>query len=272
MVALKKYKFGLLAVVVVASVLFAIWMYGKSANDSERNNNSTLMCSDDWQAEFTAYVLENRRTFCPESEPSAVKEASNVVMRLAVAYRLAQSDAIQKIGCPQIIKHVSELSRKDFRKFKKEIIEIFWNDLRNPLRMSSTTTRDLAARIETLGACVSFLGDVLVARDDRQDLLYDIEPLMLEFLLTMRQHYKTKKDDDAVAEVEAMIVKWVGQIDSEKGYTRSWMRRKVEDLRWLENHGVEDRKERPKKIRQMLSRLLELGHTPKWVDEEFPPL
>ena len=105
------------------------------------------------------------------------------------------------------------------------------------------------------------------------DVLVTLDITILNQLQGCRTKFEKEGKSEYLPAVERLMEDWVGQIESEKGFTREYARSQKNGLRRLVEKGelTEDGLTAHARISPLLLQE-RCGYTPKWLDEEFPLL
>ena len=112
-------------------------------------------------------------------------------------------------------------------------------------------------------------GNFLVASKMGDNFLISLDFCTLLQLQKYEAKFRREGKPDFLAAAERLEAEWIQQIESEKGFTRTYMRR----LKRLSRHFME-RGVTEEEMRDSIRCRVELlqkrcGYTPKWLDEEF---
>lgn len=105
------------------------------------------------------------------------------------------------------------------------------------------------------------------------DVLVTLDITILNQLQGCRTKFEKEGKSEYLPAVERLMEDWIGQIESEKGFTREYARSQKNGLRRLVEKGelTEDGLIAHARIYPLLLQE-RCGYTPKWLDEEFPLL
>ena len=112
-------------------------------------------------------------------------------------------------------------------------------------------------------------GNFKVASKMGDNFLIDLDFYTLQQLQKYEAKFKREGKADFLAAAERLEAEWIQQIESEKGFTRTYMRRLKRLSRHFMERGVTEEEMRDS-IRGCVYSLQKwCDYTPKWLDEEF---
>ena len=112
-------------------------------------------------------------------------------------------------------------------------------------------------------------GNFKVASKMEGNILVDLDFYTLLQLQKYEAKFRQEGKADFLAAVERLESEWIQQIESEKGFTRTYMRHLKRLSRRFMERGVTEEEMRDS-IRCRVELLQKwCGYTPKWLDEEF---
>ena len=116
-------------------------------------------------------------------------------------------------------------------------------------------------------ALTVIFGDFLVASGSSKDTLIDLDFCTMLQLQEYEAKFRQEGKADFLAAAERLETEWIQQIESEKGFTRTYMRHLKRFSRHFMERGVTEEEMRDSIRGCVYSLQKRCGYTPKWFDE-----
>lgn len=114
---------------------------------------------------------------------------------------------------------------------------------------------------------IRFLGDIYIRRGGNSRLPLVSESQTLKQFMRWKDLFHQQNDLDGERVADTFIAEWVGQIESDNGFTRRYMRFQVNLQRSLVQEGKMTLDELSHYVKSYADGLIRLGYTPKWLSE-----
>ena len=168
---------------------------------------------------------------------------------------------------------VFRLRDKDHQDFIYPIGKV-WTDewSKNNVVKEFASVSEFKSNVRSFAALSRVYGSLIVESGlSANDVLVLIDCGVLERLQKYLDDYTRKGQKDYVVAAEDLISEWKFQIESERGFTREYLRSQNRGLAPLVKKGELTEAKFRECVRGCASPLLRFcGYTPKWLDEEFP--
>lgn len=126
--------------------------------------------------------------------------------------------------------------------------------------------REFADFAERNVAMVRFLGEIYVKRGAYSGFLLVLDMRTLRRLVEYREKFRKEGKHELEARADEFVREWCEQIESENGYTHSYVR----FFYLLQTSGGIPAEPVVRSVRRKVGGVIAAGYTPKWLDKEFP--
>lgn len=194
-------------------------------------------------------------------------EVCRAFVRLAEAYTNMQVEVFRR-RMTQLPDSAVKMPNIYFIGVKRPLVDIFSDCFLRTDRLEDFAEESAFARFAEMNIEVAkFLGNMDLERGDICVELCVLEKNTLRQLIRYREKFRTGGCPGLEKIADRYIEDWRRQIDSERGFTRRYMWFQV-DLQWDHiEEGSWSLKQLVDFIRSYAVGLVDLGHTPKWIEE-----
>lgn len=154
-------------------------------------------------------------------------------------------------------------------------INLVWFDewIRNKDLQEFSSAKEFGRRMRIKLSFARVYGEFLVRSGMKDAILEEIECRALRKLKKYEDKFQKEGKLDFLSAAEGLLSAWVGQIESENGFTRCYIRDYNQRMQWVIKRGESTPEALRLHIRSCVNSFQRFcGYTPKWLDEEFPPL
>lgn len=168
---------------------------------------------------------------------------------------------------------VFRLRDKDHQDFIYPISRV-WTDewSKNTVYSEFSSASEFKSCMRLFAALSRVYGGLIVKSGlSASDVLVLIDCAVLERLQKYLEEYTRKGQTDYMEVAEDLIADWKGQIESERGFAREYLRSQNRELAQLVKKGELSEETLREYVRSCARPLLQFcGYTPKWIEVEFP--
>lgn len=247
-----------------AIVIFAAWVFVQRG-DAKRSSGCELGDSADGGTCKIANL-------CVPPTDDELGAYLRVIQGVVNAYSNCQIEAMFEI-VRQLPSKAYQLREKDHLKLEIPINQTWRGDwVLNRGIKEFASEEEFDRQMKRSLAIAKLYGEFLVASGRIVDeILVTIDWIALKRLQTYRDEFKRGGKTDCARTAERLLVDWMDQIESEKGFTRAYMRAQKVGLAHFVKTGELSEAKLVQYVRDYVRPLQErCGYTPKWLDEEFP--
>ena len=260
---LRKRLFRLsLAVSLVAIALLAAWVAVRHAEAVRHMGGGR---GNEWLAGIDPPVVQYVRPTAEE-----MQSYQEIARGIVSAYSNGQMSVLRELS-ERFLESACHLRYGDSSKAISPISQAWHGEHRRdkPLEEFATPDEfDHAMRMRM--ALTVIYGNFKVASKMGDNFLITLDFYTLLQLQEYESKFKREGKADFLAAAERLEAEWIQQIESEKGFTRTYMRRLKRLSRHFMERGVTEEEMRDS-IRGCVYSLQKwCDYTPKWLDEEFP--
>ena len=260
---------GALVIVAGAGVLLMFLSAGGTRKSTQRT--VSLECVGDLPKQEVRMPWSDMDIDPPNQTVTAAaqEELVSAYRELYVAYTNSDVDAMQDC-MSRMPSTVSNVLARILLVAEGDFYESVWSTfLTSTNLVEFANVEDVRRYFQVNLLAVRFLGDTDLRRRSYSGLI-SIERRVLKKLNCYKEKFHNETRTDMEACIDGFIAQWVEHIESEKGYTRMYMRSQVA----LQcDHVLKDGWSQERlldAIRRYADGLIRVGYTPKWLDEEFP--
>ena len=195
-----------------------------------------------------------------------------IIQGVANAYSNCQIEAMFDI-VRRLPSKAYQLIEKDHLKLEIPINQIWRGDwVLNRGISEFASEEEFDRQMKRSLAIAKLYGEFLVASGRIADeILVTIDWIALKRLQTYRDGFKRDGKTDCLQSAERLLADWIEQIESKKGFTRTYMRAQKVGLRHFVKTGELSEERSVQYVRDYVRPLQDrCGYTPKWLDAEFP--
>lgn len=262
---------GALVMVACAGALLMLLLAGGTRRSTHRT--VALECVGDLPKQEKRMQWSDMDVDPPNQTATAVEQGELVsaYRNLYVAYTNGDVDAMQDcmVRMPSTISNVLTrvlcVAERDFYEF------VYSTFLTSTNLVEFANVEDVRRYFRVNLLAVRFLGDTDLSRRAYSGLI-SMERRVLKKLNCYKEKFHNERRADMEACVDGFLAQWIEHIESERGYTRMYMRGQV-TLQY--DHILKDGWSQEMlldAIRRYADGLIRAGYTPKWLDEEFPAM
>lgn len=259
---LRKRLFRLsLAVGLVAIALLAAWVAVRHAEAVRHMGGGR---GNEWLAGIDPPVVQYVRPTAEE-----MQSYQEIARGIVSAYSNGQISVLRELS-ERFLESACHLRYGDSSKAISPISRAWSSEHRlyKPLEEFATPDAFEHAMRMRLALTVIY-GNFKVASKMGDNFLIDLDFYTLQQLQKYEAKFKREGKADFIAAAERLEAEWIQQIESEKGFTRTYMRRLKRLSRHFMERGVTEEEMRDS-IRGCVYSLQKwCDYTPKWLDEEF---
>lgn len=195
-----------------------------------------------------------------------------IMQEVVNAYSNCQIEAMIE-SMRQLPSKAYQLIEKDHLKLEIPINQIWRGDwvLNRGIR-EFASEEEFDRQMKRSLAIAKLYGEFLVASGRIADeILVTIDWIALKRLQKYREGFKRDGKTDCLQSAERLLADWIEQIESKKGFTRTYMRAQKVGLRHFVKTGELSEERSVQYVRDYVRPLRDrCGYTPKWLDAEFP--
>lgn len=264
--ALERRFFGLLLVVFAVIAAFSAWTF---VRDGDAKCSSRFGHDDSLDKDGHAIA---ERCIIPASDE--LESYLRVMQEVANAYSNRQIEAMFK-SVKQLPSKAYQLRENDHLKLEMPINQIWRDDwVVNKGVKEFASEEEFDCQMKRSLSIAKLYGEFLLTSGRIADeILVTIDWIALKRLQTYRDEFKRAGRADYLRFAECLLTVWIEQIESEKGFTRSYMRSQKAKLKYFLKTGELTEEKLVAYVRDYVRPLQErCGYTPKWLDAEFPLL
>lgn len=208
----------------------------------------------------------------PPNQTATASEREELVSayrNLHIAYTNGDVNAMQDC-MSRMPSTVSNVLARILSVAEEDFYESVWSTFLIPTNLVEfANVEDVRRYFRVNLLAVRFLGDTDLSRRTYSGLI-SMERRVLKKLNCYKEKFHNERRADMEACVDSSLAQWIEHIESERGYTRMYMRGQV-TLQY--GHVLKDGWSQERlldAIRRYADGLIKAGYTPKWLDEEFP--
>ena len=266
MVSLKRMIVGFPVLAALVAGVAVLAVRGCRARQSD-NATRGQMEDANWQSEYLDFVQRDAEKSSQPLDPVQREKIATVVEKIALACRLHQGASISQVRVADLVSMAGGCSEASFHRLILPLVELLQRELCEPQSARFDLEEELRAALEARWAAVELLGETLLARRDFDGPLMFLETWYLQMLTDSRKYYEARGAGACLNIVNQMYARCVSHIESENGFTRRWLRREMANELWLVRRGLLRSEDMPARARACVRLMIELGYTPKWIDE-----
>ena len=252
-----------LAAFAVIAVL-AAWTLVRGRDARRRSGCAPSDCVDKSRCE-----IATRRVSPTDDE---LRAYLRIMQEVVNAYSNCQIEAMIE-SMRQLPSKAYQLIEKDHLKLEIPINQIWRGDwvLNRGIR-EFASEEEFDRQMKRSLAIAKLYGEFLVESGRIADeILVTIDWIALKRLQTYREGFKRDGKTDCLQSAERLLADWIEQIESKKGFTRTYMRAQKVGLRHFVKTGELSEERSVQYVRDYVRPLQDrCGYTPKWLDAEFP--
>ena len=271
MVSLKRMIVELMVLAALVGGVAVLSVRGCRARRSD-NAARGQMENANWQAEYLDFLKRDTEKSSQPLDPVRREKIATVVEKVSLAYRQHQGASISQVRVADLVSMAGGCPESSFYHLILPLVELLQRGLCEPQSTRFDSEDELRAALEARWATIELLGGTLLARRDFDGSLMFLETWYLQMLTDSRKYYEARGAVDCLNIVNQMHARCLSHIESENGFTRMWLRREMENELWLVRRGLRSSEDVPTRARTCVRLMIDVGYTPKWLDEEFPLL
>lgn len=211
--------------------------------------------------------------------PARKAELKTICAGIAKSYSNDQVEVLYewRTRLPEMLE---SLGKNDLREIRRPIAAIIYNELhlnvnkilrKEPLDEEFGGEEEFVRHANALVAIAFIDGDVSLRRGDL-GRIDDLEPWVFFRLKSYRDSFKEQGRSNLERAADLILAKWIDQIESEDGYTRTILRDRIANNRkWgdvlMSQSGLTWEEVAQGAVSQTVHILKTVGYTPKWLDE-----
>ena len=211
------------------------------------------------------------KRYVPPNEED-VRDYLHIVNGIVAAYSNCQENIMVELSA-RFPKSVYDLRGDDHRRVILPLNQAWIREwLRNDDLKEFTSVEDFDRAMRTAITLSRIYGNYIVDSGLTADnVLVSIECKTLERLQKYKDKFTKEKKKDYLLANERFLSEWIGQIDSEKGFTHTYVKRQNRGLAYWVKKGELTSEGLKRHVRGCVYPLEKFcNYTPKWLDKEFP--
>lgn len=260
----RRFSCLLLLAVSAAAAVFAVWAFVRGGDARRHSGHRHGDCIDMSGCEIV-------KRYVPPTDEE-LDAYLRIIQEVANAYSNCQVEAMFE-SMRQLPSRAYQFRGEDLLKLETPINRIWREDwILNKGVKDFASEEEFDRQMKKSLAIAKLYGEFTVAsRAVPSKILVTIDCVALKRLQTYRDEFERGGKADCLRSAERLLADWVEQIESENGFTRTYLRTQKIALRYFVKTGELSEEKLAQYVRDYVRPLQDrCDYTPKWLDVEFP--